>query len=207
MVKVEKFIVGPLETNCYLVYSGTHKKGFLIDPGVFDKRILDTIEKNGIEIKNIINTHGHIDHTAGNKKFGYPVLIHESDNDFLKSPVKNLAFLTGVISQSPPAARLLKDGDLIKVGEMVFEVIHTPGHTPGSISLKLGDRVFTGDALFQESIGRTDFPYGSEKNLLKSIRRRLMVFDDKVEVLPGHGPNSTIGHERKNNPFLREAPD
>ena len=185
-MEIKAFVVGVLETNCYLVYSEDRKVGFLIDPGSFNRIIPDTIKKNGIRIKNIINTHGHPDHTGGNDKFGYPVLIHEADKNFLISLPD----------------RFLKDGDIIEDGDIRFEVIHTPGHTSGSISLKMGNRVFTGDTLFREGVGRTDFPYSDEGSLLRSIRDRLMVFGDNVEILAGHGPASTIGHERKNNPFL-----
>ena len=199
MIEVKTFAVGMLETNCYLVYSKSQNTGFLIDPGLSDKRIKNTIEKEGIRIKNIINTHGHADHTGGNKKFGYPVLIHEYDNELLKNPPIELAFFAGPAS---PASGLLKDKDVIKDGEIELEVIHTPGHTPGGICLKMGERIFTGDTLFREGVGRTDFDYGSEKDLLNSIKNRLMIFDDKTEILPGHGPGSTIGHERRNNQFI-----
>jgi len=202
MIEIKAFTTGPLETNCYLVYDSSGKAGFLIDPGTYDKRVADLIDKNGIHIKNIINTHGHVDHTAGNKKFGYPVLIHERDSDFLKDPGKNLSFIAGLMSSSPPASGLLKDGDKLRVDGVTLLVLHTPGHTPGSISLKMGNRVFTGDTLFRDGVGRTDFPYGSESALRDSIKKCLMVLPDDVEVLPGHGPSSTIGYERKNNPFL-----
>jgi len=199
---IERFVVGALETNCYLVYNKAGRTGFLIDPGSFDRTVKDFIDRNGICIKNIINTHGHIDHIAGNKKFGYPILIHESDSDFLKNPVKNLSFFTGIMPSLSLMAGFLKDGDRIAEGAVAFCVIHTPGHTPGSISLKFGNRIFTGDTLFREGVGRTDFPYASEKDLLNSVKCRLMVFDDNVEIFPGHGPPSTIGHERKKNPFI-----
>jgi len=185
-MEIKRFVVGPLGTNCYLVYGKSGKSGFLIDPGMFDERIRDVIKKNGIDVKNIINTHGHIDHTAGNEKFGYPVLIHENDSGSLSSPAK----------------RLLKDGDIIEGADVTLEVIHTPGHTPGSISLKAENRIFTGDTLFLGCVGRTDFAYGNERDLQNSIRHRLMVFGEETEILPGHGPLSTIGYERKNNPFL-----
>ena len=180
-MEIKTFVVGALETNCYLVYSKDRKIGFLIDPGSYDRRILNAIRENGIRIKNIINTHGHPDHTGGNNRFGYPVLIHHADKDFLPFPPD----------------KSLKDGDIIEDGDIIFEVIHTPGHTPGSISLKMEDRIFTGDTLFQGGVGRTDFPYSDESGLLSSIRDRLMVFGDDIEILPGHGPGSTIGHERK----------
>lgn len=188
-MEVETFIVGQLETNCYLAYSKNDKAGFLIDPGAFDKKIKHAIENKGINVEAIINTHGHTDHTAGDWKFGYPVYIHRLDKEFLKNPTGNLS-------------RFLKDKDIIGEGDLSFEVIHTPGHTPGGISLKSGNKIFTGDTLFRESIGRADFPYSDEKTLLDSIRKRIMAFPDDTEVLPGHGPRTTIGHERKNNPFL-----
>lgn len=178
MIEIKTFVVGPLETNCYLVYDKTRKTGFLIDPGDFDKKISDAIKENNLRIKNIINTHNHPDHTGGNKKFAYHVLIHEYDGGSLK------------------------DGDIIREGDIAFEVIHTPGHTAGGISLKLGNRLFTGDTLFREGVGRTDLPGGNAEELLNSIKNRLMAFNDEIKILPGHGPDSTIGHERKNNPFL-----
>ena len=202
MIKIETFVVGELETNCYLVYNPARKEGFLIDPGSFDERVKAAIEKNKLRVKNIINTHGHVDHTAGNKEFGYPVLIHEKDKGFLKNPVTNLSLFTGIKNHSSSPARLLKDGDFVGEGDLTFEVIHTPGHTPGGISLKLGNKIFTGDTLFREGIGRADLLGANEKTLLKSIKERLMVFPDETEIFPGHGPDSTIGHERKNNPFL-----
>jgi len=116
-------------------------------------------------------------------------LVHELDSPYLNGQIKN-------------RVEHLKDGSVIEDGEIRFEVIHTPGHTPGGISLKMGDKIFTGDTLFKEGVGRTDFPYGDERDLRNSIKNRLMVFDDKVEIFPGHGAPSTIGHERNNNPFL-----
>ncbi len=177
MIKIKVFTVGILRTNCYLVHDDAAKTGFLIDPGVFDKRIAAEIEKNGIRVKNIINTHNHPDHTSGNAGFGYPALIHENEGG------------------------TLKNGDIIRDGDISMEVIHTPGHTPGSISLRMGNRIFTGDTLFRDGVGRTDFPGGNGEELAKSLKR-LAVFRDETEIFPGHGPASTIGNERKNNPFL-----
>ena len=201
MVRVKTFAVGPLGTNCYLVYSDRTREGYLIDPGFYDGKIAGFIEKNGIHVKNIINTHGHADHISANGKFGYPVLVHGKDGEFLTNPSKNLSFLAGLIVHKTEPAGFLKDGDVIGDGEIKFEVIHTPGHTPGGISLKMGKTLFTGDTLFCEGVGRTDFPYGDESALMDSVKR-LMAFEDDTAVLPGHGPASTIGHERRNNPFL-----
>ena len=202
MIKLKTFAIGTLQANCYLVYDTNSKEGFLIDPGVFDEGIKKEIEMLGIKIKAIINTHGHSDHIAGNKKFGYPVLIHKNDSSFLGNPAKNLSLFTGTLSISPRAHGLFVDGEVIKASEIELIVIHTPGHTPGGISLKVGDKVFTGDTLFRENIGRTDLPGGSQVDLLRSIRERLLTLPDDTEVFPGHGPSSTIGHERKHNPYL-----
>ena len=168
MIKIKTFVIGPLETNCYLIYDTDLKNGFLIDPGSFDETIALFIKENSITVKNIINTHGHADHIAANGKFGYPILIHKDDGGFLKNPMKNLSIFTGNLSVSPKADKLLEDGDIIEDGKIRLEVIHTPGHTPGGISLKMGDKLFTGDSLFYEGIGRTDFPYGNEKKLIDS---------------------------------------
>ncbi|MFH1380671.1 MAG: MBL fold metallo-hydrolase [Candidatus Omnitrophota bacterium] len=202
MINVETFIVGSLEANCYLVYDTSSKSGFLIDPGLFDDKIKEKIVSLGLEIKAIINTHGHADHISGNKKFGYPIFIHKNDSGFLKNPLKNLSLALGTVSISPRAAKLLNDGDEIKSGEIEFKVIHTPGHTPGGISLRLGNKVFTGDTLFRENVGRTDLPNSSQEDLFHSIRDRLMALPDDTEIFPGHGPSSTIGHERKHNPYI-----
>ncbi len=172
MIKIKTFTVGPLRTNCYLVYDGAAKTGFLIDPGMFDERIAAEIENGGIRIKNIINTHGHPDHTSGNAGFGYPVLIHEGDGG------------------------TLKNGDIIRGGDISLEVIHTPGHTPGGISLRMGSKIFTGDTLFKDGVGRTDLPGGNERELLNSLRL-LMSFDGSSKILPGHGPSSTIASEKE----------
>jgi len=202
MVEVKSFVIGPIETNCYVVYDTITKTGFLIDPGFFDEDVRSFIKKNNITIKNIIDTHGHSDHILANGKFAYPILIHKDDNSFLRNPMKNLSILSGNILISPKAERLLEDGDVIEGGDIKLEVIHTPGHTPGSISLKTEDKIFTGDTLFFEGVGRTDLPGGDGKKILDSIKKRLMVFDDNIKIFPGHGPSSTIEHERKNNPFL-----
>jgi glyoxylase-like metal-dependent hydrolase (beta-lactamase superfamily II) len=130
------------------------------------------------------------------------VLIHELDESYLRDSTKNLSFFTGEDVAKMRVKRLLVDGDIISLGELEFLVIHTPGHTPGSISLKYRDILFSGDALFFEGIGRTDVPGGDYEVLVRSIRERLFTLPDSVKVFPGHGPATTIGHEKKNNPFF-----
>lgn len=199
--------VGVISANCYLIGCEETKEAALIDPGGDAPQIMRLIENSGLTVKYIINTHGHIDHIGANQQVkeatGAELLIHEADAPMLTSAGRNLSLFTGRVVSGPAADWELKDGDRIKIGKTVeLEVIHTPGHTPGGICLKTGDIIFTGDTLFAGSIGRTDFPGGSYRQLIESIKQKLMVFEDHVVVYPGHGPASTIGFERKHNPFL-----
>lgn len=200
---IKKVVVGGLETNCYIFADLDTKDAALIDPGSNgDGAIKSELEKHGLKLKCIINTHGHGDHISSNRKFKIPVFIHKLDADFLADANLNLSATFGFAIKSPPASRLLKDGDIIRVGDLELKVLHTPGHTPGSISLLTDGVVFTGDALFKGGVGRTDFPYGSDKQLLDSIKNKLLTLDDKTVVHPGHGPSSTIGREKRENSFI-----
>jgi glyoxylase-like metal-dependent hydrolase (beta-lactamase superfamily II) len=202
VLNIKTLVVGPLATNCYIVYDPGSGKACVIDPGADPGRIKDMLRREGLKPMLVINTHGHGDHIAGNKALGLPVYIHRLDGGFLTDPDRNLSrvFMFGITS--PAASRLLEEGDVIEIGSGSLEVIHTPGHTPGSISLKCGNAVFTGDALFAGSIGRTDFEYGDESLLIKSIKEKLLKLGDDTAVYPGHGESSTIGDERSSNPFL-----
>lgn len=199
---VEKYVVGPMEVNSYVLADPDTKDACVIDPGASPGKIKDYLEANGLNLKFIINTHGHGDHIAANGYLGVPVYIHRLDEDFLTDPAKNLSGFFGFLIKSPRAGRLLEDKDRIVLGNLSLEIIHTPGHTPGSVSIKAGDIVFTGDALFRGGIGRTDFDYGDEELLVRSIKEKLLTLDDKTVVHPGHGDSSTIGEERDSNPFL-----
>lgn len=199
---LERFVVGPMAVNSYLLADPAAKEACLIDAGADDRRIKKIIEKNGLSLKFIINTHGHGDHIAANGNFKAPIYIHKLDKDFLTDPVKNMSKMFFFNITSPKADRLIEEGDKIPLGNLTLEVIHTPGHTPGSVSIKVDGVVFTGDALFRGSIGRTDFPYGNLDLLIKSIKEKLLILPDDTEVYPGHGEPSTIGLEKLENPFL-----
>jgi glyoxylase-like metal-dependent hydrolase (beta-lactamase superfamily II) len=199
---LKRFIAGPLAVNSYLLADPAGKEACLIDPGADGGKIKGFIAKNGFDLKFIINTHGHGDHIGSNKDFGVPIYIHRLDKDFLADPRKNLSPLFMLSVRSPEASRLLEDGDVIEVGGLKLNVMHTPGHTPGSISLKLKETVFTGDTLFNMGVGRTDFAYGDEEALMNSIREKLLVLSDDTVIYPGHGEPSTIGKEKRANPFL-----
>lgn len=197
--------VGPLETNCYLIISWEGKEAMIIDPGAEPKRILSQVQ--GLNVEYIINTHGHSDHIGANREVkertGAPLLIHRDDASMLVHPQENLSLLWGQEVTSPPADRLLRGGEEIEFAGTYWKVIHTPGHSSGGISL-LGDWwLFSGDTLFAGSLGRTDIPGASSEVLLESIREKLLTLDDKVIVYPGHGPSTTIGEEKRWNPFLQ----
>jgi len=206
-MKIFAIEVGNLGTNCYIVYSETLKRATVIDPGGSLERIIAKIHDEQLVVDSIINTHGHADHVLANlalkKATGAPILIHEDDADMLESAQLNLSAWIGGGVSCGPADKVLKEGDKITVGDFELTVIHTPGHTPGGISLLAGNVLFSGDTLFAESIGRTDFPGGSHHSLIRNIQEKLMVLDDAVKVLPGHGPETTIGWERKHNPFIQ----
>lgn len=199
--------INTVGVNCYIVGCEETKEAAVIDPGGNAQAVLKLLKKEGLKAVYIINTHGHVDHIGANRGVkeatGAKILIHEYDAKMLTSPVANFSFLMGGKVTSPEADQLLQEGDIIKVGNTVeLEVIHTPGHSPGSICLKTGNIIFVGDTLFQGSIGRTDFPGGSYQQLVKNIKEKLLCYDDEVVCYPGHGPATTIGSERLHNPFL-----
>jgi hydroxyacylglutathione hydrolase len=203
-MKIDTIIVGDFFTNCYLVSVG--KNAILIDPGEEPDRILETIESNNVAVEKIIITHGHIDHIGAipeiREATKAKVLIHRRDADMLTDAKANLSLYHSVAFTVAAADGFLDENDIIEVGDDELKVIYTPGHSPGGISLLGEGVVFTGDALFFGSIGRTDLPGGNHGQLLKSIKEKLLILPDDTRVFPGHGPETTIGNEKFANPWL-----
>ena len=206
-LQVDPLIVGPLFSNCYIVWDDKEKQGVIIDPGDDPQLILKRLEELNIEIKYILATHGHFDHVGAvapiRRELNVEFLAHKGDSFFIEDG-ENAASRWGFhIEQPPKPDRFISDGEKLKVGKFELEVLYTPGHSPGGVCF-LNDRmVFGGDTLFQGSIGRTDFRKGSFEDLAKSIRTRLYILPDDTIVFTGHGPVTTIGDEKKNNAFVR----
>ncbi len=203
---VDKLVVGPFDSNCYIVGSQSDKEGMIIDPGDKAKGILKKVEELGLDIKFIVLTHGHLDHIGALKEVkeatGAEVAIHSDDANSLRRQPLGIMFGLFYPTPSPPD-RLLNDGDSIDVGDLHFGVLHTPGHTPGGICLLGQGVVFSGDTLFHHSIGRADLPGGNDSQLMNSIQTKLMTLPDNIVVYPGHGDETTIGAERRANPYLQ----
>ena len=199
---LRRFAVGPFDTNCYLAADSTSLEALIIDPGGDPDAVAEAVRSEGLTVRAIVVTHAHADHTAAcdalRRQFGCPVMIHELDAPFLADPEANLSVWAGHGNLTiPKADRLLGDGDEIDIGQLVFRVMHTPGHTPGGICLLVDGVLFSGDTLFASGIGRTDFPGGSYERLIESIQSRLFALPDDTVVYPGHGPKTTIGRERQ----------
>jgi glyoxylase-like metal-dependent hydrolase (beta-lactamase superfamily II) len=195
--------VGALETNCYIFGSSRTRQVAIIDPGADHEIIKALLEKESLQALFIINTHGHADHTGADFFFDLPVYIHKDDAGFLKDPAKSLSLYYPGFQPPQEPGRLLSDGDIIDIADIKLKVVHTPGHTPGGISLYADGILFSGDSLFCNSVGRTDLPYGDHDKLISSINNKLMVLDEGSLVLPGHGQSTTIAAEKANNPWLK----
>lgn len=204
---IRKLELNPFGSNCYIVGSESTKEGMIIDPGMLAEEILKHVEDLGLKINTIVLTHAHMDHTGAlaevQEATGAEVAMHADDVPLLRGS-NPMMRMPGSSKEPPAPDRLLKEGDVIDIGDLHFRILHTPGHSPGGICLleKDSEIVFTGDTLFQFSIGRTDFPGGSHEGLVQNINDKLMILPDNTTVCPGHGPDTTIGVERRVNPFL-----
>ena len=204
-------IVGTLDTNCYLVFCKQTRECAVVDPGAEPDKIFRLISEKNLKPLVIINTHGHIDHIGANKdikeKFNIPIFIHSGDKQMLNGAIQTAmqielrVFLEAKNSPSPD--KFLEDGEKIRVGKASLQVIHTPGHSPGSISLLGNGFLICGDILFCGGIGRTDLPGGSMEELKVSVKNKILILPDDTIILPGHGPHTTVGEEKKFNPFIK----
>jgi len=207
-VIIKTLAVGPIMANCFVVGCEDTLQAAVIDPGDEAERILMALAESKLTLKYIINTHGHFDHVGANKGLldatAAKLLIHALDVPMLNQLSASASSFGLAADNSPAPDRMIDEGDTIVFGKITLTVMHTPGHTPGGISLKNQGHVFVGDTLFAGSIGRTDFPGGDFETLRASIQNKLFALDDDVRVYPGHGPETTIGRERRTNPFVGE---
>ncbi len=199
-------IVGPLETNCYIYFCPETRECAVIDPGAEADQIFPLITHLNLKPVIILNTHGHVDHTGANleikDRYRAPIAMHQDDLPLLEENIQLEFGLMLGAKPTPRPDRLLADGDEVRVGQTSLKVIHTPGHSPGSVCFHTPGILFSGDTLFCGGVGRTDLPGGSWKDLIRSLRTRVLTYPDETLVLPGHGPRTTIGEEKENNPFL-----
>jgi len=206
-MKIKTLVVGPLEVNCYLVWDEERMRGIVIDPGAEGPRIIQEIKHLGFTVTHIVNTHCHVDHIGANAdlKEAFPqalLSVPEKDLPLLRAPQNSMLVMICNAKPSPEPELLLNEGDIIPVGQEELKVIETPGHTLGSICLYGSGVVFTGDTLFAGSVGRTDLPFSQPEALFTSVREKLFILPEETKVLPGHGPGSTIGQEKRFNPFF-----
>ncbi len=205
-LKVLKIVVGVYQTNCYILFD-EEKNGVLIDPGSDSKGILSAIEEYGINIKYILITHGHDDHYGAlegvNKVLNVPVYITAEDERMIKNEGVELSKVLGFENAPVNADYHLKDGDILKLGDKEIKVIATPGHTKGGVSFLVDNILFSGDTLFNGSIGRTDFPGGDYNEIMESVMKLMELPGDTI-VLSGHGPETNIDYENRNNYFVRQ---
>lgn len=200
-----KLEVGPLQTNMYVFYSEAGRQCYVIDPGAEAAKIIGLVEREKLEPLAVILTHGHADHLGAAAeligRFHVPLWIHEADEKTMHGQINREIAAMFALTLPPAAGRLLKDGETIGSGDLTLKVIHSPGHTPGSILLQSNNLLFTGDTLFQGDIGRTDLPGGDDKQMRSSLNK-IRAFSPATIILPGHGASSTLEQELVSNPYL-----
>jgi hydroxyacylglutathione hydrolase len=207
-IEINTVTVGPFATNCYLISDPDTSEAVFIDPGAETKRLINKVNELNLDLKFIIVTHCHIDHIADSiliqEYFNVPFYIHEEELPLLES-LQEQAFSLGLnYSGIPKDVSFIKEGNKIRLGKLSAKILHTPGHSPGGISVLFDGHVFVGDLLFKDSIGRSDLYKGNFNQIMHSIKTKLLALDDNTKVYPGHGPATTIGRERKKNPFLQD---
>lgn len=206
-MKVASLAVGAFQANAWLAWDPDTGKGILIDPGDEARRLADWVERTGVEVEALLATHGHLDHVSAAKELGeilggVPFFLHEADR-FLLDSLGETRRQFGLPPADPPhPAGFLAGGGKVPVGGEVLQVLHVPGHSPGSVAFHGDGLLFTGDLLFRGSVGRTDLPGGEGPRLFASIREKVLPLPGSTRILPGHGPETTIDEERRNNPFL-----
>ncbi len=205
---LETLVVGPLGVNCYILGSREGGEAVVIDPGADPDNIMEVLEASRLagNVRYILATHCHFDHVGAAKRLkeltSAPFLIHKGDLELLESLEEQAGYFGCPTVEKPSVDRFINDGDIISFGDIKLEVAHTPGHSKGGVCYLTGDKAFVGDTLFAGSVGRTDFPGCSFEELSASIRNKLLCLEDDVVVYPGHGPSTTIGTEKRTNPFL-----
>ncbi len=205
----QTLVVGPLQCNCVLLGCERTKEAVVIDPGDEGPRILTEIQKAGFSIKYILHTHAHFDHIGATKhlkeSLTAPPCLHKADLELYQKLPSQGRYFGMQFDAAPAIEKFIEDNEILSFGDHRLEVFHTPGHSPGSVCFRLMDgegSVYSGDTLFQLSIGRSDFWGGDHDTLIRSIKSRLLTLDDEISVHPGHGPSTTIGLEKRRNPFL-----
>jgi glyoxylase-like metal-dependent hydrolase (beta-lactamase superfamily II) len=207
---LERFVVGMMQTNCYLLGDPVTRQAAVIDPGGDGHRIAGRLRELDLELAMILNTHGHFDHVLDawllKQELGGDVFLHADDQVILEDRSVGLVAPLAATSKSPRGSvdHWLREGDRLQIGSLQLEVLETPGHTPGHVSFYLAaaSAIFVGDTLFAGSIGRTDFPGGSYEELIRSVKTKIFPLDEATVVLPGHGPETTVGEEKRSNPFF-----
>jgi hydroxyacylglutathione hydrolase len=207
-VRVERFSVGPLDNNLYLLTAASGTEAIVVDPSLESEHVLAEISRRGLDVKRILITHAHIDHIHAVKRFhestGAPVWVHAADRPLYERGAEQAAGIGLSWEGSAPIAHAIEDGEEAGLPGIELRAIHTPGHSPGSVTFVTSEGLIAGDVLFRGSVGRTDLPGGDWPTLVRSIRERLFRFPGETRVYPGHGPETTIGLEIRTNPFVGE---